>query len=545
LDELNKLKAKVMRGLNEKLPSNIDLAMHATAPELKALKNLLTIKPSRVASGVTVCAVMTKPSKCPHGKCVYCPGGMDSFFGDTPQSYTGHEPAALRARRNDFDAYLQVFNRLEQYASMNKPIDKIELIVMGGTFLAMPPAYQNSFVSNALKALNDFSELFYPGNSLDLVKFKEFFELPGSIHDPERVERINKKIRGLKAGKKITLAFEQERNESSHARNVAFCIESRPDYCREKHIKRMLELGATRAELGVQSIHDSVLNKIGRMHSVKDSSDATQLLKDSFLKVAFHMMPGLPSSTKEKDIGMFKELFSNPDFMPDALKIYPCLVLEGTKLFDEWKQGRFKPLTTKQAIGIIVASKKFIPRWCRVMRVQRDIPSNLTVAGPDKTNLRQMVHEEMRKKGIECDCIRCREPKNKAIDLRNLKLSTESYEASNGVEKFISVESRQGFLLGFCRLRKPFKPFLKGIGDRTLGIRELHVYGSAEPLGEKSIEGIQHKGIGKALLAEAERIALEEFDARKLVVLSGIGARHYYRMQGYKRNGFFMQKIFN
>lgn len=547
LDELNKLKLKVIKELNEKkLPSNIDLAMHASKQELKSLRHLLGIKPTRIASGVAVCAIMTKPFKCPHGRCSYCPGGIGSFFGSTPQSYTGHEPAALRAKRNDFDAYLQVFNRLEQYIAMNKPVEKIELIVMGGTFPAMPEAYQESFIQDSFKALNDFGEFFYSKNNFDLAKFKEFFELPGSIHDIERAKRIKAKLLKLKSRHSRTLALEQKKNESAHARNVALCIESRPDYCRQKHITRLLGFGATRVELGVQSIYDSVLERVARGHSVNDSIKATQLLKDSFLKVSYHAMPGLPGSSKEKDINMFREFFSNPDFMPDALKIYPCMVLEGTKLFNEWKKGSFKPLTTKQAVDIIVASKQFIPRWCRVMRIQRDIPSKHTVAGPDRTNLRQLVHAELERKGIKCNCIRCREPKTKPISFDDLKLSTETYDASNGVEAFISFEDKKtDSLLGFCRLRMPFKPFLKEITKGSAGIRELHVYGSAMPLGETSFEGIQHKGIGKALLAEAERLALEEFDAKKLLVLSGIGARQYYSKLGYKKNCFFMQKLFN
>jgi elongator complex protein 3 len=393
-------------------------------------------------------------------------------------------------------------------------------------------------VKYAFKAMNDFGRMFYRNDKLQFKKFKKFFELPGNINDLEREERIKKRI--LKLKRKCSLASEQKKNEKEKLRCVALCIESRPDYCGKKEINQMLKLGCTRVELGVQSTYDKVLKRIERGHSVENSVRAIQLLKDSFLKIGFHVMPGLPSSSPEMDTKMFKELFSDQKFMPDALKIYPCMVLKGTKLYKEWKKKRYNPLTTGEAIKIIIAAKKYIPKFCRVMRIQRDIPSKVTEAGVDITNLRQKIHELMARKNVKCDCIRCREPRNKKIDFKNVKLLRYNYDASGGKEVFLSFEdTKNDILLGFCRLRKPYKPFRKEIISSSAGIRELHVYGKAIPIGKKG--SIQHKGYGKKLLNEAEKTA-KELKARKILVISGIGTREYYKRLGYRKDGCYMSK---
>jgi len=522
------------------IPTNVDIASVASAEDRERYKDLLTIKPTRTSSGVSVVAVMTKPIKCPHGKCLYCPGGPGSGFGDVPQSYTGKEPATRRAIRNKYDSYLQVANRLEQYLAMNKIPDKIELIIMGGTFPSFPKNYQNNFIKYSFKAMNDFSGLFFTKNRFKLKRFIGFFELPGDIESMERTKRIQKRL--LEKKERAKLEDEQEKNEKSKLRCIAMCIETRPDYCKEQHINQMLKLGATRVELGVQSVYVSVLKKINRGHTVRDSVIATQLMKDSFLKVGYHMMPGLPSVTKKMDMKSLIEIIKNPDFRPDALKIYPTMVLKGTGLYELWKKKKYMPMTTGQAAELISEFKRYVPEYIRIMRIQRDIPTFMTEDGVDKTNLRQYVEEKLRKKRIKCRCVRCREPRNKDVDMKNVKIKRYKYEASKGTEVFISAEDKKNDLLvGFCRLRIPYKPFRKEITSRSAGIRELHVYGKAVEIGKNS-HALQHKGLGKRLLKEAERIAKEKFDINKIVVISGVGARDYYKKLGYKKEKVYMVK---
>lgn len=537
--EFVKLKNDLCRELKPDVyPSIIQVLAYASDSDYDKLRFLQT-KPSRTIAGVAPVAIMTKPIPCPHGKCTMCPGGVGSAFGNTPQSYTGNEPAALRACRNMYDPYLQVFNRLEQYTLLNQSIDKIELIVMGGTFIAADKSYRDEFVKYAFKAMNDFSGMFYT-DELDFPKFKKFFELPADVKDADRTRRLHGKILALK--KDCSLEEEQRRNETSRARCVALCFETRPDYSKKKEIDAMLRLGCTRVELGVQSIYDDVLKKIRRGHTVADSILATQLLRDSFLKMGYHIMPGLPGSSAKKDVQMFKEIFSDPDYMPDSLKIYPCMVTKGTQLYDEWKSGKFVPLTTKEAAEIIAEGKRYVKPFCRVMRVQRDIPSKLIEAGVGITNLRQEVEKLM--KNAKCQCIRCREPKGKKVDVAGLKTKRFDYEASNGREVFLSVEEpKQDIIVGFCRLRMPYEPFRKEIAPNTSGIRQLHVYSESIALGEKPKERqMQHRGFGKLLMEEAEKIAKEEFDAKKMLVLSGIGAKEYFRKLGYKDEGVYVGK---
>ena len=520
-----------------RVPTDHELLLGA--PE--ELRPGLMSKPVRTQSGVAVVAVMTAPRACSHGTCIMCPGGPGSVFGDVPQSYTGREPASMRAGRNAYDAYLQVFNRLEQYLVLGHEPGKVELIVMGGTFPSYPFEYQDSFVADALAAMNDFSALFFPDGALDRGGYREFFELPAEVRDAERARRIRERCLLLKAGPCV-LAAEQMRNESARIRCVALCIETKPDWSLSPHVDRMLSQGTTRVELGVQSLKDEVLSGINRGHTLAESVEATRVLKDAFLKVGHHIMPGLPGSSSEEDIAMFRELFENPEYRPDSLKIYPCLVMPGTPLEHLYRRDEYTPLSTDEAARIVAEGKRFVPEYCRIMRVQRDIPSTRVLAGPKFTNLRQKVTSIMDREGRTCRCLRCREPRSRQPASEVLK--TVRYAASGGEELFISIEDPElDAVLGYCRLRRPGSLSRPEIGARTAGIRELHVFGTATALGEQG--GVQHRGHGKRLLQEAERLATEELGADELLVISGIGVREYYLRTGYRRKGPYMAKALN
>jgi elongator complex protein 3 len=532
MQNIDKLKIEFAKKYNlNKIPKNTELF----------LKNyIIKSKPSRTISGVAPVAIMTIPRKCPHGTCIFCPGGPKSYFGDVPQSYTGNEPASMRAIRNKFDPYLQVFNRLEQYTLLNHNFEKCELIIMSGTFLSYPEKYINDFIKFSYKAFNDFGELFFIKDKFQFDKFKEFFELKNSFKDIARIKKVQEKIIKIKG--KGNLEEEKSKNENSKCRVVALAVETNPDFCKKNHINQLLKLGTTRVELGVQSLNDKILKYCNRGHDLKDTIKATQLLKDSFLKTTFHMMPGLPMSNKNEDINMFRELFSNQNYKPDSLKIYPCLVMPGTALYKLWKLKKFNPINLEEAAEIISEAKKYIPKYCRIMRIQRDIPSKIASAGVDRTNLRQYIDELLKRKNIKCSCIRCREPRGKEVDFNNIRILDYEYQASNGKEIFISAEdTKNDILLGFLRLRIPFKPFRKEITRNSAGIRELHVYGTATSLDKKG--EVQHHGLGKRLMHEAENIAREKFNIKKLLVISGIGVKEYYYNLGYKKDGVYLSKV--
>ncbi|MBD3361228.1 tRNA uridine(34) 5-carboxymethylaminomethyl modification radical SAM/GNAT enzyme Elp3 [Candidatus Woesearchaeota archaeon] len=542
--ELNKLKNKLSKKHRlKKIPTNIEILMHCNKKEYQSLKRKLITKPTRTGSGVAVIAIMTEPKPCPHAKkgigpCIMCPGGPDSHFGDIPQSYTGHEPATMRAKRNNYDAYLQIFNRLEQYIVLGQTPEKVELIIMGGTFPSYKKEYKENFIKYSFKALNDFSDFFYKNQELDLIRFKEFFELPGDIKNKKRTARVKKKILAQK--KDSRLEKEQKKNENSKIRCIGLTIETRPDYAKLKHANQLLEYGCTRVELGIQTTDNKVLKKIKRGHSVKESIDSTRTLKDLGFKINYHMMPGLPGSTQKKDLEILKEIIKNPDFRPDMLKIYPAMVLEGTELYEKYKKEKFKPMTTKQATKLISKFKKHVPEYIRIMRVQRDIPTKTIAAGVDRTNLRQYIKKETEKNNIQCRCIRCREPKNRKVNPKNIKIYTKKYKASKGKEYFISAEDKQNnIILGFLRIRFPDRQLRPEITKDTAIVRELHVYGRAVSIGKKG--KVQHKGYGKKLLAKAEQIAKKN-KKNKIIIISGIGARNYYRKLGYKKQGPYMVK---
>ncbi len=532
LGELNRAKKAISSRYNlSKLPRNSDILAAAGDDEKELVRETLQRKPVRTISGVAVVAVMSSPYKCPHGLCVPCPGGPESIF-ESPQSYTGYEPAALRALQQDFDPYRQVTARLTQLKQIGHPIDKVELIVMGGTFTSRSLCYQEWFVRRCLEAMNDF------GNKKHAMVLLENVEIP----------------EGLQLSQIFDLRHAQKVNETARVRNVGITFETRPDWAKREHVDRMLKMGATKVELGVQNIYDFVLKRMQRGHTLADVVEANTVLRDSGLKVGFHLMPGLPGSSFERDLKMFRRVFTDPRFKPDYLKIYPTLIVQGTQLYKMWQKGEYEPLTNDVAVELIARMKTMLPRWTRLQRIQRDIPARLIRAGVTKGNIRQLAVARLHELGEKCQCIRCREVGHALLrgitpELEHIKLMTERYEACGGTEHFISFEDvgtpserENDILIGFLRLRflhNPHRPELKGAAL----VREVHVYGPMVPIGSRAKDEWQHRGYGEELLHEAERIAAEE-GFEKIAVTSGIGVREYYRKLGYERNGPYMCKSF-
>jgi len=610
LGVLNKYKSENKVG---QIPKNADIYFAGSEDDRKKFKELLSLKPVRTISGVAPIALMSEPYPCPHtlkgiGPCSYCPGGPGSPFGDVPQSYTGKEPSTRRSIRNFYDPYLIVFNRLEHYVAMGKVPDKAEIIVQGGTFTFFPKIYQEYFVKYALKAMNDFSRLFFDEDkNIGMLKFKKFFELPRVMAKEEnRTTKVQQKLLHIKhmdLGNEETmkniekLFFEEDNfnlnyingresndnnlnvienantkaiknvqnkmkyenitplslkqiqteNETSFIRCVGLTIETKSDFGKLYHGNLMLELGCTRVEIGIQSVYDNVLEATNRGNTVADNIESIRILKDLGFKINAHYMPGLPLTTQEMDMKGLRELFENPDYKPDMLKIYPCMVMEGTRLYDDWKSGKFNPLSTKEAAEIIAEAKRYIPEFVRITRIQRDIPTYMTAGGVDRTNLRQYVEKVCKEKGIKCRCIRCREAgiksaQNIKINLKNLRIKVVEYKASHGKEFFIAAEDKKtDTLFGYCRLRFPSQFLREEITKDSALIREIHVYSAAVQIGKKSDDSFQHKGIGKQLMAKAEEIAKEQ-GKNKIVVIAGIGAKQYFSKLGYAYNGPYMSK---
>ena len=357
------------------------------------------------------------------------------------------------------------------------------------------------------------------------------------------IKKVHQKVKSLDDSS-VSLKKVQDENETSFIRCVGLTIETKSDFGKLFHGNLMLELGCTRVEIGLQSIYDEVLKATNRGNTVADNIESLRILKDLGFKINCHYMPGLPLTTKEMDEKGLRELFSNPDYMPDMLKIYPCMVMEGTKLYDDWKAGKFTPLTTKEAAEIIAEGKRTVPKWCRIMRVQRDIPTYATEAGVDRTNLRQYVDEVCKQRGIKCKCIRCREAGfNSKADINNSQLTVTEYESSHGKEFFVAAEDLENdALFGYCRLRFPSQFLRPEITEKSAIIREIHIYSSAVQIGKKSDDSFQHRGLGRGLLLKSEEIARQN-GKNKMVIISAIGSRPYFRKFGYEQEGPYMAKL--
>jgi elongator complex protein 3 len=502
-----------------KVPKNTELLDYAPEERREELEAVLRRKPVRTASGVSPVAIMTSPHTCPHGKCLYCPGGPASEFSSS-QSYTGHEPAAARGVQNEYDPYGQVTLRLHQLREIGHPVDKVELILMGGTMTARSHDYQEWFVKRALEAMNDYDPDAPPAPS-ETESFKP---------DPEETE-----FRYLED----VIA----ENETAEIRNIGTTFETKPDWCDPEQIDRMLRLGGTKVEVGVQTTYERINREMHRGHGIQASLDANRRLRDAGFKVGFHMMPGQPGMSKEMCLQDFRELFESTEWRPDYLKIYPTLVVRDTVTYDMWRRGEYEPLTNEEAAELVAEIKSIIPRYTRLQRVQRDIPADFIDAGVWKSNLRQLARQRMDERGWTCDCIRCREVGMNDEEPEDVELGVETYEVAGGTEQFISVEDfEKDLLVGFCRLRFPNEPVRSELDGAAL-VRELHVYGSEVGVGEASTDGNhQHRGYGRRLLKRAEALA-EGAGYEKLSVISGIGTRQYYREKlGYYQDGPYVSK---
>jgi elongator complex protein 3 len=466
------------------------------------LIEFLKVRRVRTLSGIAVVAVMTKPSPCP-GKCIYCPE-----VDGAPKAYTGREPAAMRGAQNDFHPERQVCTRLSQLKSIGHQLDKIHLVVMGGTFLATSKSYQEYFIQGCLDGITQI-----PSASLEEA---------------------------------------QKFAETSGQRNVGITIETRPDYCTPPYVNRILELGGTFVEIGVQTLSQTVMDRVNRHQTLKDVEAAIRSARDGGLKVAVHMMPNL-FHTPEEDIIMFDQLYTDPRFIPDAVKIYPTLVLEDTKLYELWQTQEYRPYDADQVVDVIAQVKAITPPFVRIQRVQRDIPAYLILDGVNQGNLRELAQVKLKQINQRCSCIRCREVGHQTnlghLDWigKDKSYHIHEYPASEGIEHFITYETTdQETLFGFLRLREPsssaFRPEIRS--TPTTLIRELHVYGRLVGLGKlpREMTDWQHRGIGKKLISMAEEISIER-GYEKILVTSGLGVRDYYRKLGFQNDGVYMSKM--
>jgi elongator complex protein 3 len=500
-EELERLKKKAaaMFGL-DRYPSNSEILAALPRESRGSHEPLLRVHPRRSASGIVVVTAFSAPFACPHGTCVFCPGGPR--FG-TPQSYLPQSPGMRSALAVGFDPYLQVRRCLEKYEGNGHEVGKVETIIEGGTFIAVPRAYQEGFVKGVYDGLNG--------------------RVAGSLPESQSI------------------------NETAASRCVGLTLESKPDWCRPEDVDHMLSYGITRLEIGVQSLRDEVLTRSNRGHTVDDARRAFQVARDAGLKVTAHMMPGLPGSTPEEDLKDLRTLFEDEDFRPDMSKMYPTLVVPGTGLAGLFEAGRFNPYGVETVVELLSEMKRFVPPWHRIMRIQREIPAAEIEGGVRDGNLRQLVLRRAKEKGFACGCIRCRE-----VELRDpesltgeddLAYAERRYLASGGEEVFGSYEFRRsGIIAGFVRLRSPSSSAHRHEMSGAAVVRELRVYGRVVQVGRKEKAAWQHRGLGSSLMAKAEEAASGGFGAKKLLVTSAVGTRDYYRKLGYEREGPYMSK---
>jgi len=504
-----------------------------------ALEKLLTKAAVRTGSGVSVITVLTKPFKCP-GTCIYCPTEPNM-----PKSYLSNEPAAQRAKRLKFDPIKMVQQRIAALEANGHQVDKIELLILGGSFTAYTKKYRQEFITKCFYAANTYKQKNQPSRRDRSVTCPSMGKISPTTHHIGKNRDLSFKNNHIThhvgTGLDLSLQQEQKINETARYRIIGITLETRPDEINEEIIREFRQLGCTRVQLGIQHTDNKILKLVKRGHTVEDSIRATRLLKENGFKVDHHYMPDLPGSTPKKDFAMMKKVFTDSDFKPDQIKIYPCVVNEYAKIAKWLKQKKYKPYSEKQLKKLLIKIKKITPPWIRINRLIRDIPRESIIAGNKITNLRQILQQEMKDKNQACNCIRCREIGH--IDQKNIKtrkqkntLFINKYKASCGTEYFISFESAdKKVLYGFVRLRlnSAKTTLIFPVLEKSALIRELHVYGQMMRVHDKLKSETQHKGLGKKLMKEAEKIARKK-GYKKIAVIAGVGVRDYYRSLGYK-----------
>ena len=469
-----------------------EMVAEGEIPADNDLLERIRMKPVRTLSGVTTVTVLTKAYPCP-GKCIFCPTDVRM-----PKSYLPDEPGAMRGLEHGFDPFAQVRSRIDQLETLGHPTDKIELLILGGTWSAYRRDYQEWFIHRCFDAMNGT-------DSSDLTAA-------------------------------------QALNETTTHRNVGLVIETRPDEITQDELAWLRHLGVTKVQLGAQSLDDHILEMNKRGHDVASTRKAVALLRAGGFKIVLHWMPNLHGATPQSDRMDFARLWDG--FCPDELKIYPNQLLANAELYEVWQRGEFTPYTTQELIDLIADIKPTIPRYCRVNRVIRDIPSTNVVAGNKRTSLRQDIHAEMLHRGTVCQCIRCREVRQNTVASSDLRLDDLIYTADSAEEHFISFVTSDDKLAGFIRLSLPQDGAPQtGLADLTGAalIREVHVYGQSLPVGSESQGAAQHTGLGTRLLTEAERIARER-GYQKVAVISAIGTRNYYLERGFTRGELYLIK---
>lgn len=482
----------------------------------------------RTLSGIAPVSVLLPPAPC-KSACVYCPSeranaqGKTLFQLDTekkygaqavpkryqksgelvmPKSYLSSEPGAMRALLAGFDPFVQISRRLAALKKTGHSAEKCELIVQGGTFSDLKKSDRTRFVTRCYRAFNEDA-----------------------------------------AGKWNTLATAQKRNEQAQHRVVGLTLETRPGSITPEEVKEFRRLGCTRVEIGVQTLDDSITRKTKRIQTRAEVARGTRLLREAGFKICYHVMPGLPFSTPEKDIANYREMMEHPDFRPDLVKIYPCAVVPFSELADWYKHGKYEPYPEDVLEAVLLEMKKLTPPWVRISRLVRDIPGTAILGGSKVTNLRQLLQEKMAQRGERCRCIRCREIKGEIFPADEARLVKKSYETASGAERFLSFELADETLLSLLRLFLPNpgnKPVFRALQNAAI-VRELHTFGAAMPVGGKANTEAQHIGFGGRLLAEAERIA-KEAGYQKLAVIAGIGVKDYYRKRGFVDDGTYLVK---
>lgn len=473
-----------------------------------ALLAKIRMKPMRTLSGVTTVTVLTKPYPCP-GKCVFCPTDFRM-----PKSYLPDEPGAMRALQHKFDPYVQVRERITALHAIGHPTEKIELLILGGTWSSYRKDYQEWFILRCFHAMNET-------------------DIPDFPAPPDH---------GPVMGYAAELQREQEVNETAKHRNVGLVIETRPDHVDARELAWLRHLGVTKVQMGAQSFDDHILEINKRGHTVQETLDATARLRAGGFKIVLHWMPNLLGATLDSDRLDFAKMWNG--FCPDEIKIYPNQLLANAELYEYWQRGEFQPYETEPLVQMLADIKTLVPRYCRINRVIRDIPSTNVVQGNRRTSLRMDVHKEMERRGTHCECVRCREVRKEKIVPEELQIEDVVYPAADAEEHFLSYVTPSDKIAGFLRLSLPAPNAFDTRMDDLHGaaiVREVHVYGQSLRVGAERNGAAQHIGLGTQLLELAEQVARDKGYAR-LAVIAAVGTRQYYLKRGFTRGDKYLVK---